>query len=302
MKKKLIVVLHIVFAMSLNAQQFQGNYPETAKVEQTDIFFGTEVSDPYRWLENDLSADTKKWVEAENKVTFDYLAQIPFREKLKNQLTELWNYEKISAPFKEGDYTYFYKNDGLQQHSVLYRQKEDAKEEVFLDPNQFSKDGSTSLAGVSFSKDGSLCAYQISEGGSDWRKVIVMTTLDKKQVGDTLKDVKFSGLSWKNNEGFYYSSYYKPKGSELSEMTDKHKLFFHKLNTPQNQDKLIFGGEETQRRYIGGSVTEDQRYLVITTAISTTNNELYIQDLTKPNSPIVPILNNFETTTYLVDN
>lgn len=302
MKKKLIVVLHIVFAMSLNAQQFQGNYPETAKVEQTDIFFGTEVSDPYRWLENDLSADTKKWVEAENKVTFDYLAQIPFREKLKNQLTELWNYEKISAPFKEGDYTYFYKNDGLQQHSVLYRQKEDAKEEVFLDPNQFSKDGSTSLAGVSFSKDGSLCAYQISEGGSDWRKVIVMTTLDKKQVGDTLKDVKFSGLSWKNNEGFYYSSYDKPKGSELSEMTDKHKLFFHKLNTPQNQDKLIFGGEETQRRYIGGSVTEDQRYLVITTAISTTNNELYIQDLTKPNSPIVPILNNFETTTYLVDN
>ncbi|MFA7615257.1 MAG: prolyl oligopeptidase family serine peptidase [Weeksellaceae bacterium] len=288
--------------MSMNAQQFQGSYPDTKKTDQTDTFFGVEVKDPYRWLEDDLSADTKKWVVVENKLTFGYLDQIPFREKLKNQLTEIWNYERISAPFKEGDFTYFYKNDGLQQHSVLYRQKGSSKEEVFLDPNKFSKDGTTSLAGVNFSKDGSLCAYQISEGGSDWRKVIVMRTLDKKQIGDTLKDVKFSRLSWKDNDGFYYSSYDKPKGSELSQMTDKHKLFFHKLGTDQKEDKLIFGGEETPRRYIGGEVTEDQRFLVISTAVSTTGNELYIQDLTKPNSPIVPIILDFKISTDFKDN
>src|SRR5690606_1332789 len=199
--------------------------------------------------------------------TFEYLDQIPFRDKLNKQLTELWNYEKISAPFKEGDYTYFYKNDGLQQHSVLYRTGKNGKDEIFLDPNSFSKDGSVSLAGISFSKDGSLCAYQISEGGSDWRKVIVLKTADKKQAGDTLRDVKFSGTSWKGNEGFYYSSYDKPKGSELSEMTDKHKLFFHKLNTQQKDDVLVFGGEKTPRRYIGAGVTEDQKFLVISTAI-----------------------------------
>lgn len=302
MKRKTLVLLNIAFAMSMNAQQFQGKYPDTKKTDQTDTFFGTEVKDPYRWLEDDLSADTKEWVISENKLTFGYLDQIPFREKLKNQLTEIWNYERISAPFKEGDFTYFYKNDGLQQHSVLYRQKGDAKEEVFLDPNKFSKDGTTSLAGVNFSKDGSLCAYQISEGGSDWRKVIVMRTLDKKQIGDTLKDVKFSGLSWKDNDGFYYSSYDKPKGSELSQMTDKHKLFFHKLGTDQKADKLIFGGEETPRRYIGGGVTEDQRFLVISTAVSTTGNELYVQDLSKPNSPIVPITLDFKISTDMVDN
>src|SRR5690606_1985241 len=157
-------------------------------------------------------------------------------------------------------------------------------------------------AGVSFSKDGSLCAYQISEGGSDWRKVIIMKTADKKQIGDTLRDVKFSGISWKGNEGFYYSSYDKPKGSELSEMTDKHKLFFHQLNTSQKDDVLVFGGEKTPRRYIGAGVTEDQRFLVITTAISTTGNELYIHDLTKPNSPIIQILDNFDTSTDFIDN
>ncbi len=302
MKRKTLVLLNIAFAMSMNAQQFQGKYPDTKKTDQTDTFFGTEVKDPYRWLEDDLSADTKEWVITENKLTFGYLDQIPDREKLKNQLTEIWNYERISAPFREGDFTYFYKNDGLQQHSVLYRQKGEGKEEVFLDPNKFSKDGTISLAGVNFSKDGSLCAYQISEGGSDWRKVIVMRTLDKKQIGDTLKDVKFSGLSWKDNDGFYYSSYDKPKGSELSQMTDKHKLFFHKLGTDQKADKLIFGGEETPRRYIGGGVTEDQRFLVISTAVSTTGNELYIQDLTKPNSPIVPIILDFKISTDFKDN
>ena len=302
MKKYFTNILLFSTIMGLNAQDFNGKYPKTTKGNQVDEFFGVKVADPYRWLEDDLAADTKNWVENQNKTTFGYLEQIPFRDKLNKQLTELWNYEKISSPFKEGDYTYFYKNDGLQQHSVLYRTGKNGKEEVFLDPNTFSTDGSVSLAGISFSKDGSLCAYQISEGGSDWRKVIILKTADKKQVGDTLRDVKFSGTSWKGNEGFYYSSYDKPKGSELSEMTDKHKLFFHKLNTPQKDDVLIFGGEKTPRRYIGGGVTEDERFLIISTAISTTGNELYIQDLTKPNAPIVTIVGNFDFSTDFVDN
>ncbi len=288
--------------MNLMAQDFKGKYPTTKKVNQVDNFFGVNVNDPYRWLEDDLSTDTKNWVETQNKVTFEYLDQIKFREKLKNQLTDLWNYEKISAPFKRGDYTYFYKNDGLQQHSVLYRITKDGKEEVFIDPNKFSADGTTSLAGVSFSEDGSLCAYQISEGGSDWRKVIVIDVNTNKQIGDTLTDVKFSGISWKGNEGFYYSSYDKPEGSELSQMTDRHKLYFHKLNTPQKDDALIFGGDVTPRRYISGSVTEDGRFLVITTAVSTTGNELYIQNLQEKNAPIIPILDNFDSTTHIVDN
>src|SRR5690554_1640333 len=302
MKKKFLVLLNIGIAMNLMAQDFKGKYPTTKKVNQVDNFFGVNVNDPYRWLEDDLSTDTKNWVETQNKVTFEYLDQIKFREKLKNQLTDLWNYEKISAPFKRGDYTYFYKNDGLQQHSVLYRITKDGKEEVFIDPNKFSADGTTSLAGVSFSEDGSLCAYQISEGGSDWRKVIVIDVNTKKQIGDTLTDVKFSGISWKGNEGFYYSSYDKPEGSELSQMTDRHKLYFHKLNTPQKDDALIFGGDVTPRRYISGSVTEDGRFLVITTAVSTTGNELYIQNLQEKNAPIIPILDNFDSTTHIVDN
>jgi prolyl oligopeptidase len=279
------------------------SYPTTKKVNVKDNYFGTTVTDPYRWLEDDRSAETKVWVEAQNKVTQAYLNKIPFRNTIKDHLSELWNYEKFSAPFIEGEYTYFYKNDGLQNQSPLYRQKKDGKVEVFLDPNKFSKDGTTSLADIEFTKDGSLAAYQLSEGGSDWRKVVILTTADKSLVGDTLIDVKFSGLSWKGNDGFYYSSYDKPKqGSQLSGMTQHHKLFYHKLGTRQSEDKLIFGGEQTPRRYIGGYVTEDARYLVITAANSTTGNELYIQDLTVPNAPIVPVVTNMENEHNVIEN
>ena len=273
---------------------FSGKYPATKTVGQTDDFFGTTVSDPYRWLEDDLAADTKEWVKEENAVTDRYLAQIPFRNAIRERLTELWNYEKYTAPFKEGKYTYFYKNDGLQNQYVLYRQVEGGQPEVFLDPNKFSNDGTTSLAGIEFTHDGSLCAYQISEGGSDWRKVIILDTKTKKQLGDTLVDVKFSGLSWRGNDGFYYSSYDKPKGSSLSEKTQIHKLYFHKLGQSQQKDELVFGGEKTPRRYIGGSVTEDQKYLVISAANATYGNELYIRDLSRPNAPIVPVATGFD--------
>lgn len=270
-------------------------YPETRKGNTVDTFFGKQVADPYRWLEDDMSEDTKDWVQRQNELTNSYLGQIPFRDNIKKRLTELWNYEKFSAPFKEGEYTYFYKNDGLQNQSVLYRQKGTAAPEVFLNPNEFSKDGTTSLAGIDFTKDGSLCAFQISEGGSDWRKVIVLDTKTKKQIGDTLMDVKFSGTSWKGNDGFYYSSYDKPKaGSQLSGMTQNHKLYYHKLGTDQKNDILVFGGDAQPRRYISGGVTEDQNYLIISAANATYGNELYIQDLKKPGSSIVPLITGFD--------
>lgn len=278
-------------------------YPTAKKENVSYEHFGVKVQDPYHWLEDDRSVETAAWVKAENQVTNAYLAQIPFRNQLKKQLTDLWNYEKISAPSRHGDWLYFYKNDGLQAQSVLYRKKnENAKPEVFLDPNKFSKDGTTSLAGISFTKDGSLAAYQISEGGSDWRKVIVIDTKTKKQIGDILVDVKFSELAWLGNEGFFYSSYDKPKGSELSAKTNQHKLYFHKLRTPQKNDELIFGGEKTPRRYISASITEDQRYLIISAAQSTTGNELYVKDLQNPNTEIITVLSDFSTDTSVIDS
>ncbi len=279
----------------------KNNYPETRTVAHTDTLHGTEVEDPYRWLEDDTAPEVEDWVQAENEVTFGYLDQIPFREAIRERLEELWDYEKFSAPFSEGDYTYFYKNDGLQNQYVVYRQKGDGEPEIFLDPNTFSEDGTTSLSGLSFTEDGSLAAYSISEGGSDWRKVIVMNAESKEIIEDTLRDVKFSGLSWRGNEGFYYSSYDKPReGSQLSGMTQHHKLYFHKLGTPQSSDPLIFGGEATPRRYIGGYVTEDNRWLVISAANSTSGNELYIQDLQRPNAPIRTVVDNFDSESGVV--
>jgi prolyl oligopeptidase len=306
--KKLIPLLMMsvftggyVYAQNMNIKTLP--YPNTKKVDTVNTYFGTQVPDPYRWLENDQAADTKEWVKEGNKVTFNYLEQIPYRDAIKKRLETLWNYEKYSAPFKEGKYTYFYKNDGLQSQSVLWRQIGDGKPEIFLDPNKFSVDGTTSLQGIDFTKDGSMAAYQLSEGGSDWRKVIVIKTENKHQVGDTLRDIKFSGIAWKGNEGFYYSSYDKPKqGSQLSGMTQYHKLYYHKLGTSQSQDKLIFGGEQTPRRYIGAYLTEDERFLVITAANSTTGNELYIQNLTKPGSSIVNVVNNFDNDHSVIDN
>nr|WP_316811803.1 prolyl oligopeptidase family serine peptidase [Pedobacter heparinus] len=278
-------------------------YPETKKTATKDDYFGTEVADPYRWLEDDRSAETKQWVNAQNVLTQKYMGQIPYRNQIKTRLTQLMNYEKYSQPFKEGDYTYFYKNTGLQNQSVLYRQKDGGEQEVFLDPNTFSKDATTSMAGVHFCKDGSLLAYQLSEGGSDWRKVVVLKASDKSVLGDTLIDVKFSGIAWKGTEGFYYSSYDKPKdGSQLSGMTDQHKLYYHKLGTPQTADKLIFGGSQTPRRYVGAGLTEDERYLVISAANSTSGNELYIQDLSVPDAAIVNVVANFEKDHEIICN
>lgn len=276
-------------------------YPETKMVDSATTYFGTEIKDPYRWLEDDKSAETAAWVKAQNEVTFDYLEKIPFRKALKERMEKLWNYEKISAPFKEGDFTYYYKNDGLQNQSVMYRKDKDGKEEVFLDPNGFSSDATTSLANVSFSKDGSLVAYSTSAAGSDWNTITILNAVTKEKLETEILDVKFSGISWYKNEGFYYSSYDKPKGSQLSAKTDQHKLYFHKLGTAQKDDKVIFGLNE-KRRYVGGGVTDDNKYLVISASTSTSGNELYIKDLEQPNSKIVTVVNNFDSDNSIIDN
>ena len=282
-------------------QNINMKYPQTKKGETVDVYFDNKIADPYRWLEDDKSAETGAWVKAENEVTYNYLSQIPFRDLIKQRMEKLWNYEKVSAPFKEGAFTYYYKNNGLQNQSVLYRKDAKGTETIFLDPNTFSKDGTTSLGGLDFSKDGSKVAYAISEGGSDWRKVIIMDAVTQKIIGDTIVDVKFSGVSWKGNEGFYYSSYDKPKGSELSAKTDQHKLYYHTLGTSQKTDKVVFGADK-KRRYVGGSVTDDNRYLVITAANSTYGNELYIKDLSKVNSLIVTIVDNFKSSNNVIEN
>ena len=278
------------------------NYPETIKKAIIDTIFDTKVVDNYRWLEDDRSKETEAWVKAENAVTFNYLNKIPYREQLKSRLTALWNYEKVGTPFKEGDYVYLYKNNGLQNQYVVYRKKDD-KEEVFLDPNTFSEDATTSLGSLSFSKDGKTVAYSISEGGSDWRKIIIMDTDSKIIKEDTIVDVKFSGISWYKNEGFYYSSYDKPKGSELSAKTDQHKLYYHKLGTSQKNDVVIFGEKASEKhRYVSGYLTEDHTYLIISASTSTSGNKLFIKDLSAENSELITVIDNFDSDTSVIEN
>lgn len=308
MKKYLIfsfVITGMIFASCNKSSELAsaGQYPVAKKVDTVDTYFGVQVADPYRWMENDTTQETADWVKAENDVTFGFLNNISYREKVKKRLEVLNNYEKLGSPFTKGAYIYFYKNEGLQNHSVLYRKKgDDGAPEVFLDPNNFSKDGTTKLSGVSFSKDGSRVAYQISRGGADWTDAIIINGEDKRQLEDTLKDIKFSGISWKGNDGYYFSTYEKPKGSQLSAKTQNHKLYYHKVGTPRSQDKLIFGNDKDPRRYVGGGVTEDERFLIISAAISTTGNELYMLDLNDPKAKLITIVNNFYNTHGIITN
>ena len=295
-----------IFVAQENSEKINLKYIKTKKVDTVTNYFRTDVQDPYRWLEDDRSKETEAWVENQNEVTFGYLDKIPFREELKERLTSIWNYEKVGAPFKEGDYTYFRKNDGLQNQYVVYRHKtgeDPSTAKVFLDPNTFKEDGTISLGGLTFSKNGKLAAYSISEGGSDWRKILVMNTETNKIIEDTLIDVKFSGISWRENDGFYYSSYDKPEGSELSAKTDQHKLYYHKLGTSQKEDLLIFGGTEAEKhRYVGGYMTEDNQYLIITAQVSTSGNKLFIKDVKDPNSKLITVLDHTESTSYVMEN
>ncbi|EIS4857135.1 S9 family peptidase [Vibrio parahaemolyticus] len=279
------------------------HYPKTRKDSVVDTYFGHDIADPYRWLEDDRSEETEQWVSGQNSVTFDFLGQIPYRQQIRDLVANSQNYEKYSQPFVRGDYTYFYKNDGLQNQSVLYRRKGEGEAEVFLDPNTFSEEGTTSLGEVSFSKDYRLVAYSISEGGSDWRKIFVIDTETKEQLEPEIVDAKFTSISWLGSKGFYYSSYDKPQGSELSARTEYHKLYYHELGTPQSEDKVIFGEQGAQiHRYVSGTTTTDDRFLIISGAESTSGNRLFYIDLQSDSQAIVTLRDTTQGDTYLIDS
>lgn len=269
MKKSLIAALTITLFALLSLQfaataQQPIQYPKTRKVDHVDTYHGVRVADPYRWLEDDNSAETAKWVEEENKVTFGYLEKIPFRTKIKDRLTQLYNYPKISALSRRGEYFIFSKNDGLQNQSVLYIQKGlDGKPEVLIDPNKFSEDGTTRLGAFALSKDGKYAAYGISRGGSDWQEYHVMEVASRKVLPDTLSWVKVSGIAWQG-DGFYYSRYPAPvKGHELSTKNENHQVFFHKVGTPQSEDTLVYEDPAHPQRFHGVRTTEDERFAIL---------------------------------------
>ena len=264
-------------------------YPDTEQDPVVDVYFGTEVTDPYRWLEDDMSAATGAWVDAQNAVTFAYLDTLPQKQAFAKSLARLLDYERESAPVDEGKYTYFRRNSGLQNQAVIYRLNAAGEESVFIDPNTLSEDGTTSIAALSFSKSGNLAAYQKSEGGADWRSVEVVDT-ESLEVIDQIDDVKFSGLAWQGEQGFYYSRYESPEGNELTAKTDHHRLYFHELGAPQSADRVVFGdGVDEKYRYVSGYVTEDEQFLVVYASNTTSGNRLFAKDLTDPDSELVTI-------------
>ena len=278
-------------------------YPVTDKVDVVDDYFGTKVADRYRWLESDKDEKVKQWVEAENKVTFDYLSKIPFREKIRQRLTEIYNYPRYSAPFRAGEYYFFYKNDGLQNQSVIYIQKGlDGEPKFFLDPNKLSPDGTTRASLTGFSNDDLYAAYSRSEGGSDWQEIRVLEIATGRELEDRIQWVKFGGAAWHGN-GFYYSGFDKPEeGKELTAKNEFQKIFYHKLGAPQSEDHLIYEDREHPLRYHGADVTEDEKYLLLNVSEGTHGNELYFKDLTSKTSSLIPLVQGFNSNTDFVNN
>src|SRR5215468_4717550 len=240
------------------------DYPQTRKDDQVDDYHGTKVADPYRWLEDDNSAETAKWVEEENKITFGYLEKIPFRAKIRERLERLYNYPKIGSPFRKGDLYFFSKNDGLQNQSVLYVQKGlDGNPEVLIDPNKWSEDGTARLSAFALSKDGKYAAYGVSLSGSDWQEYHVMEVASRRVLPDRLKWVKVSGISWQG-DGFYYSRYPEPeKGHELSTKNENHQVYFHKVGTAQSEDELVYQDPTHPQRFNNVGTTEDERFAIL---------------------------------------
>jgi prolyl oligopeptidase len=300
-----IIVFTIL--MAITTQIFsQIKYPDTKKADQEDNYFGTIIKDPYRWLEDDNSAETKAWVKEENKITEDYLSKIPFRGKVRNRLQELWNYTKYGAPFKQGHYYYFYKNDGLQNQAVLYRQKGlDAESEVFIDPNKLSKDGTSAIGTLSFSKNNKYAVYLESQAGSDWEDASVMNVNDKSLLKDELHSIKFSGLSWKDDDGFYYSRYPAPdEKNKLTTQNQFHKVYYHKIGTPQSDDVLIYEDKEHPLRTINAGLSEDEHFLMITTSEGTSGSELWVKDVKNASSKnhFILLVKGFDTESNFIDN
>lgn len=270
------------------------SYPEAIKDNTVDTYFGTEVADPYRWLENDTSQATSAWVKAENDITNAYLAKIPFRNKLKERLTQLTNYEKIGTPFKKNDKYYFYKNDGLQNQNVLYvKETLDGEAKVLLDPNKLSDDGTVALNGISFSKDGKYMAYAISRSGSDWIEIYVIDLATSELTDDHILWAKFSGASWQG-DGFYYSAYDAPtNGKEYSNINENHKIYYHKIGDPQSKDQLIYQNPQYPKRFYSASTDEDEKILFIDESGAGSGNNLSLKDLTKTNAPLIPMTEDY---------
>ncbi|HEY8659567.1 MAG TPA: prolyl oligopeptidase family serine peptidase [Hanamia sp.] len=301
---KFLIFFSLMLISALSFSQIK--YPDTKKVDQKNDYFGTIVKDPYRWLEDDNSAETKEWVEEENAVTQNYLSKIPFREKVKERLEEMWNYAKYSSPFKEGNYYYYYKNDGLQNQSVLYRQKGlDAKPEVFIDPNIMSKDGTAAIGTPAFSKNKKYAVYLEAQAGSDWQEAHVMVVGDKSQLKDEVKYIKFSGTSWRGDDGFYYSRYPTPdEKNKLTTQNQHHKVYYHKLGTPQSEDVLIYEDKDHPLRTIGARLTEDEHFLLLQKSEGTSGDELWVKDMANksPGNDFVLLIKGFDTEANFIDN
>jgi prolyl oligopeptidase len=304
MRKSIFLFFIALLTLSVHIRA-QIKYPVTVKGTVTDDYFGTTIADPYRWLEDDNSEETKSWVNSQNQVTQDYLARIPFRGQVKKRLEEMWNYPRYTAPFSRGNYYYFYKNDGLQNQSVLYRQKGlDGVPDVFIDPNKLSADGTVALGTVSFSKSGRYCVYLVAQSGSDWQEAYLMDVESKQLLSDKTRWIKFSGISWKGDEGYFYSRYPEPdEKSKLSKQNQFHQVFYHTLGQPQTDDQLVFKDDEHPLRNAGAGLTEDGRFLVIDQSEGTSGNQLRVKDLDDPTQKdFTMLVEGFATEPAVVDN
>jgi prolyl oligopeptidase len=300
MKKVLLGILALSATLSAQAPQ----YPTTKTVDHVDTYHGTRVPDPYRWLEDDTSAETAAWVEAQNKVTFAYLDKIPYRAQLNKRLQALFNYAKFSAPSRRGENYFFSKNDGLQNQSVLYIQKGlNGTPEVLIDPNQWSEDGTERLAGFAPSKDGKLAVFGVSRSGSDWIEYRVLDLATKKPLSDRVEWVKVSSIAWRGN-GFYYSRYPQPaKGTERSSINENHMVYYHRIGTPQSADELVFSDPKNPQRFHTLSTTEDERFAVLDVSDRGTGkqgNAVFVQDLSKPGSKFTPLIPEIGDDSYNV--
>ncbi len=281
------------------------SYPKTATVEQVDDYHGVKVADPYRWLEDLDSPQTAAWVRAQNDVTFKFLGEIPAREKIRERITRLWDFEKYGTPFKEGGRYFYSKNDGLQPQSVIYvTEALNAEPRTLIDPNKFSADGTVALAALSISDDGKLAAYGVSTGGSDWVTFKVRNVDTGEDLPDEVKWTKFSGASWtKDGRGFYYSRFDEPAGNKLGDVTYYHKLYYHRLGTPQSEDQLVYHRPDQKEWEFAGSVTEDGQYLIIVVFHGTERkNRIYYQDLKAADGRTVELLNDFDAEYGFVGN
>ena len=307
-KKLSPIIILSVFASCSGGQKKEEQakliYPATRKVDTVDTYFGTKIADPYRWLEDDKSAETGEWVKAQNAVTNDYLSKIPFRDKIKERLTKIWNFEKVTAPFKKGKNYFFYKNNGIQNQSVLYVQEGlNGTPKILLDPNTLATDGTASLGGLSISKDSKYIAYSINRAGSDWEEIFVMEIDGAKKIADDIKWVKFSDIAWKGH-GFYYSAYDAPKkgGSELSNKNEYHKVYYHTVGEDQSKDVLVYEDKAHALRNFSAATTEDEKLLLLYGSESTSGSSLAVKELDKPNAPFISLVDNFDNNYGVVGN